>query len=67
MTVKDNCDMNFEDFLKLFEPKIYKSLSQTIYQEREDLAQEICLKMIEKYQRQKFNDNTPKFWEMINL
>jgi hypothetical protein len=51
--------------LQLLEPKIKKSLSQTSYQEREDLEQEIKLKMIEKYHNHKFNE-APKFWDLIN-
>ncbi|WP_409018138.1 hypothetical protein ACJJTF_20160 (plasmid) [Bacillus velezensis] len=31
------------DFISLFFPKIYKCLSQTNEQEREDLFQELCL------------------------
>lgn len=66
MNAKDNRCTSLEDFLRLFDYKIYKSLSQTAYQEREDLAQEIRLKMIEKYNNQIFNDS-PDFWDIVDL
>ncbi|AIM16332.1 MULTISPECIES: hypothetical protein [Neobacillus] len=61
----DCYNFNLEILLQLLEPKIKKSLSQTSYQEREDLEQEIKLKMIEKYHNHKFNE-APKFWDLIN-
>ncbi|PKJ52464.1 helix-turn-helix domain-containing protein [Bacillus sp. SN10] len=45
---KFSSDNNFEEILKLFLPKIKKSLRNTPFQEREDLEQEIKLKIYEK-------------------
>lgn len=50
--------------LKLFERKIYYELKQTTFQEREDLSQDLCLKMIETVQNYNL-DQTPGFWEFI--
>ncbi|WDV06125.1 hypothetical protein [Lysinibacillus irui] len=47
-----------------FTPKIKQCLHQTSYQEREDLEQEIKLKIIEKLAKQEFND-TPSFWDFF--
>lgn len=47
-----------------FTPKIKQCLHQTSYQEREDLEQEIKLKIIEKLATQEFND-TPSFWDFF--
>lgn len=47
-----------------FTPKIKQCLYQTSYQEREDLEQEIKLKIIEKLATQEFND-TPSFWDFF--
>ncbi|MGM2818234.1 MULTISPECIES: hypothetical protein [Bacillus] len=45
---KFSSDNNFEVILSLFLPKIKKSLKNTPFQEREDLEQEIKLKIYEK-------------------
>lgn len=50
--------------LKLFERKIYYELKQTTSQEREDLSQDLYLKMIETVQNYSL-DQTPGFWEFI--
>lgn len=47
-----------------FTPKIKQCLHQTSYQEREDLEQELKLKIIEKLATQEFND-TPSFWDFF--
>ncbi|MEA0564506.1 hypothetical protein [Lysinibacillus irui] len=47
-----------------FTPKIKQCLHQTSYQEREDLEQEIKLKIIEKLATQEFND-TLSFWDFF--
>lgn len=47
-----------------FTPKIKQCLHQTSYQEREDLEQEIKLKIIEKLATQEFNE-TPSFWDFF--
>ena len=40
--------IDYEELLNMFEPKIKKSLHQTSYEKREDLEQEIKLKIYEK-------------------
>ncbi|MED4271274.1 helix-turn-helix domain-containing protein [Geobacillus stearothermophilus] len=52
------------EILEKFEGKIQKILSQTIYKERDDLAQEIRLKIIEKLNTLEFSD-IPSFWSFI--
>ncbi|MEE3808220.1 MULTISPECIES: hypothetical protein [Lysinibacillus] len=47
-----------------FMPKIKQCLHQTSYQEREDLEQEIKLKIIEKMATKEFKD-TPGFWDFF--
>jgi hypothetical protein len=65
-TKEDCCNITLELLLNLFEPKINKSLSQTSFQEREDLKQEIKLKIVEKFYNHRFNE-APKFWDLINI
>ncbi|WP_010095563.1 helix-turn-helix domain-containing protein [Ornithinibacillus scapharcae] len=50
--------------LEKFDPKIKRSLSSTTYQEREDLEQEIKIKIIEKLSTVKFKDS-PRFWDLL--
>ncbi|MEB3752715.1 helix-turn-helix domain-containing protein [Geobacillus icigianus] len=50
--------------LEQFEGKIQKNLKQTAYQERDDLAQEIRLKIIEKLINLEFSE-TLGFWSFI--
>jgi len=50
--------------LQQFERSIQKNLKQTSYQERDDLAQEIRLKIIEKLISIDFNE-TLSFWSFI--
>ncbi|WP_155590015.1 hypothetical protein [Lysinibacillus cavernae] len=47
-----------------FIPKIKQCLHQTSFQEREDLEQEIKLKIIEKLATKEFQD-TPSFWDFF--
>lgn len=47
-----------------FTPKIKQCLHQTSYQDREDLEQEIKLKIIEKLTMKEF-ENTPSFWNFF--
>ncbi|WP_214483055.1 helix-turn-helix domain-containing protein [Bacillus sp. SM2101] len=54
-----------EKIILLFEPKIKKSLLLTKYEERDDLSQELKLK-ITNYIRSYDVDSTPGFWEMKN-
>ncbi|MGE7599941.1 hypothetical protein [Lysinibacillus fusiformis] len=51
-------------FIENFSPKIKQCLHQTSYQEREDLEQEIKLKIIEKLATKEFI-NTPRFWDFF--
>ncbi|KOS63840.1 hypothetical protein [Lysinibacillus sp. FJAT-14222] len=48
-----------------FIPKIKQCLHITDYQEREDLEQEIKLKIIEKLTTVKFQD-APSFWDFFS-
>jgi len=48
-----------------FIPKIKHCLHNTDYQEREDLEQEIKLKIIEKLATVKFQD-APSFWDFFS-
>lgn len=47
-----------------FTPKIKQCLHQTSYQDREDLEQEIKLKIIKKLTTKEFQ-NTPSFWDFF--
>ncbi|MFD1608523.1 hypothetical protein [Oceanobacillus luteolus] len=47
-----------------FHPKIKKSLKNTEYQDREDLEQEINMKIIEKYSTIRYDD-CPSIWELL--
>ncbi|MEH7604440.1 hypothetical protein [Priestia megaterium] len=53
-----------EEIINQFEGHIYKSLSRTTPEEREDLAQEIRLKIVEKVFSNKF-DETPGFFDVL--
>lgn len=64
MNLNDN-DKEILTIIEQFKPKIKKSLANTSYQEREDLEQEIKLKIVEKMRTVEFKD-VPGFWWMIN-
>jgi hypothetical protein len=51
--------------LKKLEPKIKKSLRQTIFQDRENLEQELIIKTL-KITRSFDTSKVPGFWEFIN-
>lgn len=53
-----------EELITKFEGHIYKSLSKTKPEEREDLAQEIRLKIIEKVFNNNFNE-APGFFDVL--
>lgn len=53
-----------EEIINQFEGHIYKSLSRTKPEEREDLAQEIRLKIVEKVFSNQF-DETPGFFDVL--
>ncbi|WP_026571608.1 MULTISPECIES: hypothetical protein [Sediminibacillus] len=50
------------EFITHMEPKIKKSIKYTSFQERDDLEQEIKLKMVETVSRGVIKE-TPGFWE----
>jgi hypothetical protein len=54
----------FVDILDSFQPKIKKSLKNTDYQDREDLEQEINMKVVEKYNTISY-DGCPSIWELL--
>ncbi|MCS0824653.1 hypothetical protein NX029_11790 [Cytobacillus firmus] len=66
MNKEDCCTKEIKEILVLFEPKIRKTLLQTAVQDREDLAQEMRLKLIEKYRNIQFH-KAPKFWDLVNF
>lgn len=51
--------------LKRFERKILYELRQTSFQDREDLVQELHLKMIETVQNYNI-EKAPGFWEFVH-
>lgn len=53
-----------EAILNRFNPQIKKALKNTSYQEREDLEQEIKLKILEKVNSLDI-ESPPGFWEFI--
>lgn len=63
---EDEVTEDINNLIKKFEGRIQKSLYQTIYQEREDLAQEIRLKIVEKLNSVEFKE-TPSFWSLVQL
>lgn len=58
-------DYLFHEILKEFKPKIKKSLLNTPIQEREDLEQEIMIKIFEKLNLIQ-NITAPTFFDFIN-
>lgn len=54
-----------KQIIEQFKPKIKKSVQNTHFQEREDLEQEIKLKIIEKINDIEVN-NPPSFWRILN-
>ena len=65
---KDNhgCYECFEDYLKKFEGSIRKALYQTSLNEREDLKQELHIKIFEKIRNTNFREEAPSFWSIID-
>lgn len=64
-TEENCCNDTGKDFLKRFQGTIKKSLSQTALQEREDLEQELYIKIFEKTKNLSFRENAPSFWELL--
>lgn len=57
---------NLDDILEIFRPRIKKSLYNTSFQEREDLEQEIALKIFEKLSILQSLE-VPTFFEFIGV
>lgn len=55
---------NIIEILNSMDPKIKKVLKNTKPQERENLEQEIKLKILESVERNSFED-TPGFWDFL--
>lgn len=59
-------DKNWEDILDDFQMKINYNLQKVPANDRDDLEQEIKLKIIEKVNNLLEKNNTPGFWEFIS-
>ncbi|MGR3208249.1 sigma-O factor regulator RsoA [Bacillus glycinifermentans] len=57
-------DQDFEEWLEIFMPMIRNKLKNTSFQEREDLEQELKIKIHEKADMLLCQD-APGFWEFI--
>jgi len=56
-------EQSMQELLNMFEPKLKKSLILTHFQEREDLSQELRLRLIQYIL--KYNvESTPGFWDV---
>ncbi|MCR6525380.1 hypothetical protein [Lysinibacillus capsici] len=55
----------FEDYLKKFEVSIRRALYQTPLSEREDLKQELHIKIFEKTRNIDFREEAPSFWSVL--
>jgi len=64
--IDEDIDEDIMEVIKEFTPKIKKSLFNTSYQSREDLEQEIKLKIIEKMRTIHFED-PPSFWSLVKM
>ncbi|MDR0126189.1 sigma-O factor regulator RsoA [Bacillus zhangzhouensis] len=53
-----------EELIETFTPMIKNKLQNTAYQERDDLEQELYIKLIEKVDRLIYQEG-PGFWEFI--
>ena len=62
--MQNNMNEEMLIIIENFTPKIKQCLHQTSYQDREDLEQEIKLKIIEKLTTKEF-ENTPSFWNFF--
>ncbi|MEC1716481.1 hypothetical protein [Schinkia azotoformans] len=62
---KGNCYSLEQDNLKRFEKVIKKALYQTAPQEREDLEQELYIKLFEKMKNLNFREEAPSFWGLF--
>ncbi|AOZ87926.1 hypothetical protein BK049_03965 [Bacillus xiamenensis] len=66
MSVKEDKITNgeMEKLIETFTPMIKKKLQNTAYQEREDLEQELYIKLIERVDWLIYQE-VPGFWEFI--
>ena len=62
---QENDTKAVESIIFRFNPKIQKSLLQTDFQNRNDLKQEVSIKMIEAIYKYDIN-SIPGFWEYVN-
>lgn len=62
MVENTELQQKISEFITLMEPKIKKSLYNTTFQDREDLAQEVKIKIIE-YLSKQMTEETIGFWE----
>lgn len=61
-----NLEDEFNEFVQQFDLQIRKQLTNTNYQEREDLLQEIYIKMYEKYlEFETRKDSIPGFIDFL--
>ena len=63
---KNNDKKAMEEIIIKFTPKIRKSLYQTSLQERNDLRQEVNLKIIEAVHKYDI-ESIPGFWDFIGI
>lgn len=68
-TSEDNCccERIFDDVLEEYEAVIQKNLYQTSPQEREDLAQELRIKLFLKYRSITLTKKAPQFFQLEEL
>lgn len=66
MISRDNHIQNVSKIIELFNPKIKKSVLQTAPQEREDLAQELKIKLFESILTYDM-DEVPGFYEFNEM
>jgi hypothetical protein len=59
-------DKVWEDLIGDFQPKINYNLQKVPFHERDDLEQEIKIKIIEKVSMLITDEQTPGFWEFLS-
>jgi hypothetical protein len=59
-------DKDIEDLLEDFQYKISYSLHNTSFHERQDLEQELKMKIIEKMMYLNLETSIPGFWEFLS-
>ncbi|MEW9701157.1 helix-turn-helix domain-containing protein [Paenibacillus sp. SI8] len=63
---KKNDHDAMKSIIVMFKPKLDQSMYQTPFQERADLKQEVCLKIVEAVHRYDL-DATPGFWDFLRM